>query len=566
MIYKQNKKIVLGLLLTLFTGGWADAEVQEASKYSGRRISGEYLGTRTTRELNQNNSCLIRSRVGKSNKPQVPKVPPMPGQVMKSSHAKTSPVQQIGLNFTAATVANAPQTDVIPLNATGWIGEKQFVLMSYQAITSFDKNTGNPDGILETDAGSFFNGNANDVRIEYDRFSRRWFVTAELNNNLSLAVSNSSLITDSTKWTFFQFPNSQIIPQINPLGSGFIDYNQLAIDRNAVYVSMDTFNGSGYFLGTSTLVIQKSSLFDGSPNVTVFNGIVPDALQFATFTPPADNFDKHAEFGYLIHASNQAFSAGNTFNQLYLYRIVNPGSDSPTLFGPILIEVPNYSEPSNAPHEGNLYGANGFLQTGLFGGLMAPHVRDKQLFACHPILVDSTGAGNPTGDRVGVRWYQIDLTGNSNGSGQGGESQDTIPALVQSGTLFDSSLTSPLFYYIPSIMTNKKQDLVISATVSGANAFTNVAFAGRRKKDASGTLRAPVLLTNNSINMNPYNFGPLLNLKNANIGQRWGDESSLSPDPVKDLDIWSTGEYAAVENGWGVQVTQIKPLKKNHSH
>lgn len=511
-------------------------------------VCAKYLGSKTTKQLTQEieNPSFSLLKANCSGK-----------------HSKS--ILNIGLNFTATAVSVAPRTDVIPTNQTGAVGEKQFVLMTYQNIRSFNKCTGRPDGILNTDAASFFNGNATDVRIEYDRFSRRWFVSAELPfgsvtppRNLVIAVSSDSVIGNNTVWYFYLFTNAQIIPQLVPLGSGSIDYNQLAVDQNAIYDSMDTFDSLGNFLGTSTLVIEKKSLINGNPRVTVFPGIFPEPNQsLGEFTPPANNFDPHPKFGYLIHASNTSFPSGNIYTQLYLYRIVYPGSDNPVLVGPISINVPGYTEPANAPHQGNLYGANGFLQTGLFGGLMAPHVRDGQLFACHPIQVDSFGNANPNGDRVGVRWYQLDLTGDVTAGGHGEEEANTVPVLVQSGTLFDDTTTSPpLFYYIPSIMTNKNQTMVIEATVSGASAFTNVVAAGRLKKDPLGTLRKTILLTDNTTNT--YNYGPLVNPLNGNIGQRWGDESSLTPDPVNDLDIWSVGEWASVQNGWGVQVTQLK--------
>ena len=106
-------------------------------------------------------------------------------------------------------------------------------------------------------------------------------------------------------------------------------------------------------------------------------------------------------------------------------------------------------------------------------------------------------------------------------------------------------------------MTNKNGDLIIEGTVSGNNDFTNVFFAGRKATDPLGTLRDPVLATNNT--SNPFNNGAFSTA--GNEGQRWGDFSSLAPDPSNDLAIWSTGEWAAIENGWGIQATQLLPIK-----
>ena len=165
------------------------------------------------------------------------------------------------------------------------------------------------------------------------------------------------------------------------------------------------------------------------------------------------------------------------------------------------------------------------------------------------------GNGTPSGDRVGIRWYQFDLTGDPTGNGCGIETEATCPALVQWGTLFDPAADNPKFYFVPAIMTNKNGDLVIEGTVSGATDVTNVFYAGRKATDPLGSLRDPVLITNNTSNQ--YNYGQ----QDSGFGQRWGDYTNLAPDPSNDLNIWSTGEWAAIENGWGIQATQLLPTK-----
>lgn len=563
---KKGKTLLTTLLLlAAATCFKVEAAEQNDGSQACRRV--EFLGIKSTAQLNRAKSNSLTLPPAAMPMPQccAAALAAAADKQMRSAFKAGRSPSEVGINFTASTVSNAPQTDIIPLNATGWVGEQQYILMSYQSLRSFSKKTGKPDGALETDAASFFNFSVNDVRIEYDRFSRRWLLSGEgpspfsqtdTPTDIYLAVSSDSTITEHTKWFFYRFPNALIIPQISPSGSGFIDYHQLALDKEAVYISVDAFDSKQNFVGTTALVIKKSSLLSGNPFISVFPGILPGRdPDLAAFTPPADNFDNDPQFAYLIHASTPGFPSANSFHRLFLYRIAQPGSDTPIISGPIVLKVPSYCASANAPHKGNLFGAAGYLQTGLFGGLMAPHVRDHQLYACHPIQVNSQGVGGPDGDRVGVRWYQFDLTGDKTGLGQGKESAETRPVLVQFGTLFDEKTSaSPKFYYIPSIMTNKHHDLVISGTVSGGKDFTNVFYATRSRDDRKGFLHRPKLLT---FGKHRYNFGPLVNPSNGNIGQRWGDASSLAPDPVSDVDIWCTGEWAAVPDGWGVQVSQL---------
>ena len=492
----------------------------------------------------------------------------------------SQPAQSIGLNFTAATVSDVFSPVVIPPQPSGWVGPQQYIVMTYGIMRSFDKTTGLPDGVLDIDAFNFFGIiNAQEVQIHYNRFLDRWFFICLDSTITELTViwSDSGVITPQTVYTTTTFTSADLAPQNNPAdGPAQLAELQLAADVNAVYISLDTFDATtGAPIGSSVLIIPNSSIITGnsSPVFSVLAGIFagPDPLDFGAVVSPADNFDDDAQFGYLIHASNFTYpcplgQSMCTYNQLAFFRILNPGSATPVLGQQIALDVPTYADPANAPHKGNLYTkvllptvppVNAmYLET--FSSLIhAPHVRNKQLYACHNIQVDSTGTGTPEGDRVGVRWYQFDLTGDPTGNGCGIETETTCPVLVQWGTLFDSAAENPKFYYIPAIMTNKNGDLVIEGTVSGNNDFTNVFFAGRKATDPLGTLRDPVLSTNNT--SNPFNYGAFSAA--GNEGQRWGNFSYLAPDPSNDLIIWSTGEWAAIENGWGIQATQLLPAK-----
>ena len=452
----------------------------------------------------------------------------------------------IGHSFTAATIADAVDPLITPPNPNGAVGTEQYILMTYNVIRSFNKSTGEADDVLNLDAASFFGCFANDVRISYDRFSHRWFMSCEETNqttgrtsNIKLAMSSGPVISNCSTWTFFTFSNATMIPQLDHPGTGILDYQQLAIDTHNIYISADTFNRKGIFHGTSTLVIKKSSLMSNSIVSTVFHGILPGSKpsRVSGITPPVDNFDTNPNYGYIVNATNNAYPSGNTYNKIYLYRILNPQSSTPALGSMITIKVPPYSDSANAPYAGNLFGSHAFLQTsGCF--LAAPHIRNHQLYVCHNIQVNKAGVGTPNGDRVGIRWYQFDLTGDVTGNGKGIESKATIPALIQHGTLYDSeSLEAPDFYFIPSIMTNATGNLTIGCTISGKEKFPNAVVAMRQFFDTKGSLSHTYSLSSSTY---PYNFGPFANPENGNIGQRWGDLSSMSIDPVNDLDIWST--------------------------
>ena len=403
--------------------------------------------------------------------------------------------------------------------------------------------------------GTFFGGAIADPRIDYDRFAKRWYLSGEYANLstflpyiLVLAVSSDSTITPSTQWSFYQISLGQLNPNPNALS---MDYEQSAVDQNAYYNGVDIFDDTGAFLGSTLTVIQKSSLLAGSPNIITFPG------NGEGFACPANNFDSNPEFGYFVWCvyDQPAAISGNT---ILLYRILNAATTTPIL-GPLVTITLDQSFAFNAlwcPHKGNLFPVVGLLQNG-FGRLWTPHVRNHQLYLAQDIQIDNAGNASTTGDRIGVRWYQFDLTGDPSGKGTYVETESTIPVLIQSGTLYDNSPTNPLFYFNASIMSNKQGDIIITADVSGVNAYIDAVYAYHAANDLAGTLQTPVPVTRTNF---PCNFNNDINFgqPGPNI-QRWGDESAAVTDPSNDLDFWLTQQFAAVQNAYGIQVTQVIP-------
>lgn len=458
-------------------------------------------------------------------------------------------------NFTAASAGDTMSAITTPQNLNGWVGTEQYILMSYGVVRSFNKQTAQRDNILNVDANNFFGVDAGDVRIAYNRFANRWLFSCDVINgdfvqDLVLIVSESDVITQTSKWYVYTIPYADISPDY-PLG--VIDYQQLSSDANAIYIVANAFDDVNYtnYVGSSAVVINLESAITGGPLVyKVFTGLQADIN--SQYIPPADNFNTNPTYGYLVNAVVDYNAEPPTGSStIAIYRISNPGSLTATIDGPLNVTVPAFGYADIAPHKGNLYAGDGFLQSGN-ALIWAPHVRGNYLFAAHDIQVTQDGTGSDSGDRIGVRWYQFDLTAG------GVEAPNTVPTLVQSGTLFDDALTNPKFYFNASIMTNKNLDLVVSSTVSGEDDYTNVIYAARKATDATGTLRDPVNLTNFE---NSYNYGPLVEVNAGEVlGQRWGDESALAPDPVNDLEIWNTQEHASSSNAWAINVTKLVPV------
>jgi hypothetical protein len=472
-----------------------------------------------------------------------------PSCVVKSTkdimRSVSGSVFNVAFEFDAASAGDTMSPIAIPQNLNGWVGPEQYILMSYGVIRSFNKFTGARDNILNVPAENFFGTDSNDVRIVYNRFAQRWIFSCNVLDaddvvprDIVLVVSGDSVITETTSWNVYTIPYSDINPNYP---AGALDYTQLSSDANAIYLVSNAFNDIDFttYVGSSAVVVGLDSAVNGGPLVyQVFPELLPNGLN-TQYIPPADNYNAEPPTGS---------------NQVVFYRIENPGTPAAVISDPLFVTVPPFGYAEAAPHLGNLYGIDGDLQTG--NALMwAPHVRGNNLFAAHDIQVDQNGDGSDAGDRVGVRWYQFDVTGG------GVETLNTLPTLVQYGTIFDGAAVNPKFYFNASIMTNKNLDLVISSSVSGENDYTDVIYAARKATSATGALTDPVYITHNGTDTQySYNFGPLAEFNaGAILGQRWGDESSLSPDPINDLEIWNTQELATSNNAWCINVSKLVP-------
>ena len=141
--------------------------------------------------------------------------------------------------------------------------------------------------------------------------------------------------------------------------------------------------------------------------------------------------------------------------------------------------------------------------------LFAAHLRNGTLWTAHNIEVDNTGTASTSGNRNGSRWYAI-----QNLSG--------TPGVAQSGTVFDSSVTSnPKSYWIPTIMVSGQGHAAMGFSTAGANNYINAATCGRLTGDSGGTMQAPVEYTASSTAYNsPTSITLNLNTTGATTGAR----------------------------------------------
>jgi hypothetical protein len=411
-------------------------------------------------------------------------------------------------------------------------------------IVSFNKTTGTADGVINATTNTFFNSVRNgsgtsDPRIRYDRLSQRWYlviINVSTPNRILIAVSNTSVITASTVFSFFFIPIDSTTPTIS--NTCLMDYPTLGIDGNALYIGGNNFCGSPQtFNSTDGYVIRKSDLLSGILTVTAFRGLVPTSSSAGPYTPQGvTNYDSGTNEGYFIGVDNLSFGT------LVLRRISSPGG-TPSISGNISITTPlTTSLPATVDHLGKTGGSNGNLDA-LDDRLFAAHMRNGSLWTAHNIRVNNTGTTSGTTTRDAMRWYEMT-----------GIVSPGTPSFVQSGTVFTASVsndTAQLQYWIPSIMVSGQGHAAMGFSTAGTNAHANAGTTGRLASDTLGTMQAPSNYTASTTAYNPSSDHGGTN------GRRWGDYSYTSLDPDDDMTMWTIQEFCDVANSYGVRIVKL---------
>jgi len=452
----------------------------------------------------------------------------------------------LGVSFLGASLADS---NAYPPDTSGAVGPTQFLVGVNGRLRTFAKTTGASDGGLNADTDVFFASVANgqptfSPRVRYDRTSDRWYVTALnfgasfTNNRILFAASSSGTISGATVWTFSFFEHDLDAPAGDT--DLFFDVGTLGIDASVLVVGGNLFDGTGAFQGTSVHVVRKSALWTGGDlsggNAVAYRNLTGTPGGTGPWAPTGvDNLSDAASAAFWVVGVNNVLPETNEL----VFRKIGfsaPGAWPPSsISANALLPVPATALPLPVPHLGNTGGADGELDA-LDDRLFDAKSRGGLVWTAQNIAVDATGAGSDAGDRDGVRWYEIDVSGAS-------------PSLVQSGTLFDAAASNPRFYWMPSIMVTGQGHAAIGASAGGAAEHANAVTAGRLASDPAGVLGAPSLFTASATAYNPA----------ADPGgpRRWGDYSFTSLDPADDMTLWTIQEYCNLTDSWGVRVVQL---------
>jgi uncharacterized repeat protein (TIGR01451 family) len=415
-----------------------------------------------------------------------------------------------------------------PPDTNGEVGATQYVQMVNTGFQVFNKTTG-ASLLGPLDINTVWDGfggvcegeSAGDPVVVYDQLADRWLISqfaGQPDSALTdecIAVSTTSDATGS--WNRYDFE----------LGSDFFDYPKLGVWPDAYYMSANVFDEFGTaYLGPQPFAFDRAAMLAGTPatfvttrNPSIFNpfndGMLPADLDGST-APPANAPEPflmsgtasnwllwrfHADFGT---PANSTFALGGTLTPA-AYSVVCPTSRN------------------CIPQLGTTTRLDGIGDRGMFR-------LAYRNFGDHEALV-----GNQTvssGGVAGIRWYEI------------GNATSGTPAFVQQST-YQPDTT---WRWMGSAAMDRDGNLAVGFSASSAAIHPQIRYAGRLALD----------FPNNLADGEATLFaGPG---SQTGTGNRWGDYSDLTIDPVDECTFWYTQEYYATTSAfnWRTRVGSFK--------
>jgi uncharacterized repeat protein (TIGR01451 family) len=428
---------------------------------------------------------------------------------------------------------------VQPPDPNGDVGPNHVVVMSNLSFQIFDKAGNSLYGpALNNTLWSGFGGacqneNAGDPIVLHDQIHDRWILSQFTANGPTyyncVAISTSP---DPTG-TYYRYAFTT--------GSNFPDYPKYGVWSNAYYISTREF-GTVNFAGVGAYAIEIADVISGNPTPTVISFLVPPgstAYNVGDGLLPAD-ID-----GATLPPSNVAYFMGSMDNG----GPYGAPQDALTLWK----FTPDFTTPANSTFVlANTIPITAFdtMFSGCSGRSCIPQpgttakvdilsYRQRPIwrlayrnFGSHEVLVTNQSV-EATGIIAGNRWWEIRDPGGA-------------PFIYQEGT-YAPGTSDGIHRWMGSIAMDGSGNIAFSYSASnGTTTFPSVWYTGRLAGDPLGQMT----LGEGSI---------IDGTGSQTSGERWGDYSSLTVDPVDDCTFWAVNEWLPATGGnWTLRIGAFK--------
>jgi hypothetical protein len=428
-----------------------------------------------------------------------------------------------------------------PPDPNGAVGPNNVVTMANLHFQIFDRSGNSLFGPAANNTlwagfgGPCQTENAGDPVVLYDQLADRWLLSQFTSNGPTFFECVALSQTNDPTGSYYRWAIST--------GNNFPDYPKAGVWPDAYYFSTREFAGGSTFAGVGAYALDRAQALVGNPNPTVVgflappnppyvvgDGLLPSTLDGQT-PPPAGspNFfvgseDDNGPYGAPADAlSFWKFHYDPTTpgNSTFMQTTTLPTQPFNSILGLCGGSRNCIPQPNTATRIDHL----GYRQRPLFRFAY-------RNFGDHESLVtnQSVSAGTgPNGEVSGIRWWELR---DPNGS----------PVIFQEGT-YAPGLADGIHRWMGSIAMNSLGDIALAFSASNTSVFPSVFYTARHPGDPPGQMT--------------LGEGSIINGTGSQTGsQRWGDYTSLVPDPTDDTTFWYINQYVPTTSsiGWRLRI------------
>jgi hypothetical protein len=530
----------------------ATTQVQTPSNYKGPHQDSRPIKPVLSRPLRQLAKIppplVMRHEVREPARPTAPTDTPKGGSTQTLAGPVLSAPTPTGLNFEGVGVGffgfvipgNPPDTN-------GRVGAKQYVQWNNTSFAVFDKTTGAPligpvagNALFQELGGDCALHNDGDPVVAYDIMSGRWilaqFVVGGSPDFSHQCVAVSQTEDATGPWFLYDFVTDP---------DNFVDYPKIGVWPDGYYMSGHVFNASGTaFLAGRIFVFERDQMLKGLParqlqaDLKKYGGkpqfgFLPSDLD--SLTPPP--------------AGEAAFVIGpdpTTTNKLDSTRVKVTWGAIPTItltstqilasWGiPPCVNDTDAGDHRDCVPEPPPATPGDYVDNLDFRLMYRLAYRNFGGSPVQESLVGNVTVGGKQSKpgHGAIRWYEFRNAGSST----------TTPTVFQAST-YDPDNT---YRWMGSIAMDKDHNIALGYSTSSLSMKPSVFITGRLATDAPNTLGSETQVI--------AGLGSQLD-----AGNRWGDYSAMTVDPVDQCTFYYTNEYLKTDGGfnWSTRIASYR--------
>ncbi|HWY51862.1 MAG TPA: hypothetical protein VNW72_10315 [Chthoniobacterales bacterium] len=439
-----------------------------------------------------------------------------------------------------------------PPDTNGRVGATQYVQWNNTSFAVFNKNTGALEygpaagnTLFQSLGGVCASHNDGDPVVSYDILAGRWvisqFAVAGGDTSYSHQCIAVSTTEDATgEWYVYDFETDM---------TNFIDYPKTGVWPDGYYMSAHVYSvvptdvGPGLpvappnaFIQGRIYVFERQAMINGlaarmqSQDLGAEFGFLPADLDSLT-PPPAGEAEFLIGPNFALTNLTDSFRVAITWDPAPTM-VVTPGTAIQQGIGSApCVSNTNGRDcvPEPSPAVGTDYLDN---LAGHYMYRLAYRNQGTQALADESLVVSAPDAGSDA-NHGAVTWFEFRNNGSSTAT----------PTVFQSGT-FDPDTA---YRWMPSIAMDKDRNIALGYSKASTTIKPGSYVTGRLATDSAGTMGAE---TQMQAGLGVQQGG----------GNRWGDYSSMTIDPIDQCTFYYTNEYLKTDGAfnWSTLITSYK--------